>query len=269
KVVVDAESVPAAVAEILADGAARIRCDVLHGSRVGSGSGHDDAVLHRAVLFQRFHDLGHRGPLLPDSDVNADDVAAPLVQDGVERDSSLARLPVADDQLALAAADGNHTVDGLETGLQRLFHRLPIDDHRRYTLESLKCIGRKRDFAIDRLTEGVHYPPDHRLSDWNRHDAAGAFHLVAFLDRLVLAQKHGADLVLFQVERNAKNIIPEINQLTGHHVFEPVNPGDAVADADDRSGLGHIHGRIVVFDFGSEYTRDFVCSDLSHNFPLA
>src|SRR6185312_2476653 len=254
KVVVDAESVPAAVAEILADGASCIGRDVLRGSRIGSGRRHDDAVLHGAALFERFHDLGHRGALLANSDVNANDVASLLIQDGIQRDGSLARLPVADDQLALAAPDGNHAVDGLEAGLQRLFHGLAVNNARRYALESLKCLRRKRAFAVDRLTKGVHYPPNHRLPDRNRHDAAGAFYLVAFFDRPVFAQKHDADLVFFQVERDAEHIIPEIHQFTGHDVFEPVYPGNTVTDTDDRSGLGHIHGRIVILDFGSEYT---------------
>ena len=47
------------------------------------------------------------------------------------RDRGLAGLPVADDQLALAAADRNHRVDGFDAGLQRLFHRLPVDHARR------------------------------------------------------------------------------------------------------------------------------------------
>src|SRR3546814_3363334 len=54
-----------------------------------------------------------------------------LVDDRVDGDGGLAGLPVADDQLALAAADGGHGVDGLDAGLQRLVHRLALDDARR------------------------------------------------------------------------------------------------------------------------------------------
>ena len=42
------------------------------------------------------------------------------------RDGGLAGLPVADDQLALAAADGGHGVDGLDAGLHRLLDRLAL-----------------------------------------------------------------------------------------------------------------------------------------------
>jgi hypothetical protein len=51
-----------------------------------------------------------------------------LVDDRVHRDGGLARLAVADDQLALAAADRDHRVDGLDAGLQRLLDRRPIGD---------------------------------------------------------------------------------------------------------------------------------------------
>ena len=46
------------------------------------------------------------------------------------RDGGLAGLAVADDQLALAAADGDERVERLEAGLHRLVHRLARDDAR-------------------------------------------------------------------------------------------------------------------------------------------
>ena len=47
----------------------------------------------------------------------------------------LAGAPVADDQLALAAPDRDHGVDGLEPGLERLLHRAAIDHARRVALD--------------------------------------------------------------------------------------------------------------------------------------
>jgi hypothetical protein len=46
-----------------------------------------------------------------------------LVDDRVDRDGGLAGLAVADDELALAAADRDHGVDGLDAGLHRLVAR--------------------------------------------------------------------------------------------------------------------------------------------------
>ena len=123
------------VAEVLAHRAAGVRRDVLHRRRIGRRGRDDDGVLHGAVVLERLHHLRHGRALLADRDVDADDVAALLVDDRVERDGGLAGLAVADDQLALAAADRDHRVDGLDAGLQRLFHRLAVDDAGREALD--------------------------------------------------------------------------------------------------------------------------------------
>jgi 5,10-methylene-tetrahydrofolate dehydrogenase/methenyl tetrahydrofolate cyclohydrolase len=84
------------------------------------------------VLPQRLHHLRHGGGLLPDGDVDAEDVRVLLVDESVS--TAIARLPllaIADDELALTAAEGHHRVDGLQPGLQRLLDRLPSDDPRR------------------------------------------------------------------------------------------------------------------------------------------
>ena len=67
---------------------------------------------------------------LADRDVDRDDVRVLVVDDRVDRDRRLAGLAVADDQLALAAADRDHRVDRLQAGLHRLLHRLALDDAR-------------------------------------------------------------------------------------------------------------------------------------------
>jgi len=79
-----------------------------------------------------------------------------------------------------------------------------------------------------------------------------------------LAQEHGADLVLFEVQRDAGHAVRELDHLAGHHLFQAMHAGNAVAHADDRTDFGHIHGGVVVFNLLAQYARDFVCSDLSH-----
>ena len=69
------------------------------------------------VLPQRLDHGGDRRFLLADRHVDADDVFLALVDDRVHRDGGLAGAAVADDQLALAAADGRHRVDGLDARL--------------------------------------------------------------------------------------------------------------------------------------------------------
>ena len=67
--------------------------------------------------FQGGYDLCDLPNTLPDGDVNADDVATFLVDDGINGQGGFAGLPVADDKLALSTADGDHGVYGLYAGL--------------------------------------------------------------------------------------------------------------------------------------------------------
>src|SRR3546814_9976886 len=68
------------------------------------------------------HDLSNGGALLADGNIDAVKLLALivaligglLVDEGVDGDGGLAGLAVADDQLALTAADGNQRVNGLE-----------------------------------------------------------------------------------------------------------------------------------------------------------
>ena len=130
EVVVDDQRVLAVLHPVLAHGAAGIGRQVLVGRRVPGRGHHHHGVLQRLVVLEGGHRLGHRGVLLPDGDVDALHALAGLVDDGVDRHRRLARLAVADDQLALPAPDGRHGVDGLDPGLQGLAHRLAAHDAR-------------------------------------------------------------------------------------------------------------------------------------------
>ena len=114
KIVVNHQRMLAVVAEIFAHGAAGVRGDELHRRGIARRGADDDGVIHRAVLLQRLDHADDGGLLLADGDIDADDVAALLVDDRVDANGGLAGLAVADDQLALAAADGNHRIDGLQ-----------------------------------------------------------------------------------------------------------------------------------------------------------
>src|SRR5262249_34857403 len=71
-------------------------------------------------------------------------------------------------------------------------------------------------------------------------DAVGALDDVAFLDDLVVAQQHGADLVLLEVEHHPDDVVGEREELAGHRLLEPVDARDAVADLDDAADLLHV-----------------------------
>ncbi len=230
QIVVDHQRVPAGVAEVFADRARRIRRDVEHRRGIRRRRGDDDGVAHRVRFFERAHHLRDGRLLLTDRVVDADDALALLVDDRVDRHSGLAGLAVADDQLALAAADRHHAVDRLEPGLHRLLHRLPVDDAGGEALDREELLGLDRPLAVDRLAERVDDAAEHRVADRHRDDAAGALDLVAFLDLLVVAEQHGADAVLFEVQRDAEHAVRKLDHLAGHRPLDAVHARDAVTD---------------------------------------
>ena len=230
---------------------------------------HDDGVVHRAGVGERLHDLRDRRAFLPNAAVNANNVAALLIDDGVKDDSGLAGLAVADDQLALAAADGNHGVNGLDTGLQRLAHRLAIEHAGSDAFERVALLRNDGTFSVQRLTERIHHAADQRLAHRHGHNRVRALDDVAFFQFRRLAEQHDADFFLFEVERDTENIVRESEHLAGHDFFQAMDARDAVADADNRADFVDRNGLLVVLDLLAQNLADFVCLDVRHACSVA
>jgi hypothetical protein len=224
---------PAVVSKVLAHRACRIRSDVQKRRRIGRAGSHNDAVPERVGFLENADDLRNRRLLLADRVVDADHVLVALVDDRVNGDGSLPRLTVADDQLALPAADGHHRVDGFQTSLQRLADRLSIDDARRDTLDRHERLCRDRSFAVDRLAKRVHDAAEQLFAYGHRDDAAGALDDVPFLDLGEFPEEHRAHTVLFEIQRYAEDAVRKFEHLTGHRPLYAVNARDAVTDGHD------------------------------------
>src|SRR5476651_619041 len=222
----------AVVAEVFAHRAAGVGREELHRRRIGRGGGHDDGVFHRAVVLERLHDLGDRRALLANGHVNAVELLALvaalvdrlLVQEGVDGDGGLAGLAVADDQLALAAAD--------------------------------------RDQAVDRIAETVDHAAEQALADRNVDDGAGTLDGVAFADRAILAEDHDADVVALEIERHALDAARELDHLAGLDAVETVDARDAVTNGKDLADLGHFGLGAEVGDLLLQNGRDFGGTDI-------
>ena len=142
----------------------------------------------------------------------------------------LARLAVADDQLALAPTDRRHRVDGLDAGLQRLVHGLAAHDPGRLDLHPAQLGADQVALAVDGLAEGVDDTAEHAVADRHREDAAGRLDGLALLDLVDVAEHDGADRVLVEVEGEADRAVLELQQLVDGGVGQPGHAGDAVTD---------------------------------------
>ena len=197
----------------------------------------------RVGLLEHGRQLRHGRLALPDRDVDADQVTVLVVDDRVDRDRRLAGLAVADDQLALAAADRDHRVDRLQSGEHRLFHRLALDDSGRLVLDRTRRRRPDLALAVERVAERIDDPPEHLLTDGNLQQALGALHGVALDDLLPLAEHHGADVVGLEVERQPGDVVGEFEHLERHAVLEAVDAADAVGDRQHGPDLGEVGAR--------------------------
>jgi hypothetical protein len=184
--------------------------------------------------------------LLADGHVEAVNALALLIDDRVDRDGGLAGAAVADDQLALAAADRDHRVDGLQAGRQGLLDRLARRHAGRLQLDVTGLRGGHGAFAVERLAHGVQHAADDAVAHGHRGDGAGALDRVAFLDLGVRAHDGDTDGILFEVQHDAEDIPGELDHLAGHDVLQTVHARDTIAHLQDRADTLHAEVAVVV-----------------------
>merc|ERR1719209_2532464 len=197
--------------EVLSHGHAGVRGEVLQGGSVGGGSRDDDGVLHGVGVSEPLHNLGNSGPLLADSNVDTVElllgviglVESLLVDDGVNGNGSLASLPVTNDQLTLATANGHKRVNSLDASLHRLRHGLPGDDARGLQADTEPLAGSEGTLAINGVAKSINDPAETLHANWNVDDGTGPLHDIALLDELVVTEDDNTNVVRLQVEGHA------------------------------------------------------------------
>src|SRR5208282_4841054 len=135
EVVIHNQYVAALLHEMLRDAGRGVRCDEGETRWIVALGYDEDRVIHRALFPQGCHGLRDGGRALSDGTVNAQHILVALVKDGIDRDGGLARLTVAENQLALAAPDRNERIDDFQPGLERHRHRRAIHDVRSRTFD--------------------------------------------------------------------------------------------------------------------------------------
>ena len=128
--------------------------------------------------------------------------------------------------------------------------------------------------AVDGLAQGVHHTAQHGVADGDVHDAAGRAALVALLDGVHVAKEDGADGILVEVLRQAKDGAArtragELQQLAGHRGLEARDAGDTVAHLCDHGGLVEVHRGTDVLQLVAQDAHDVAgLNTVTHRFQL-
>ncbi len=92
-------------------------------------------------------------------------------------------MAVADNQFALSPPNRHHGIDGFQSGLQGFTDGLAFDHRRSALFDGPRFFGGDGALAVEGLPQGIDYPADQFLPYRHFHDAAGAFHQIAFLNQ--------------------------------------------------------------------------------------
>ena len=240
EVVIDAECVAHLLAingdtrlhDLFGDRATGERRKVLQWCWIFGARDHHDGVSHGALLLQHGDDGAHRGELLSDCNVDADEALPLLVDDRVDRHGGLAGLTVANDQLALSATDWDECVDRLDARLHWRGDRLAADHARRNALNGATLLCVDRTLAIQWTTERIDNATDQFWPNRHLNNSAGGLDGVALFNALRVTKEHGTNRLFAKVERHTGNAARELKKFRRECARESVDLRDAVANLD-------------------------------------
>ena len=191
------------------------------------------------MLLEVSHKGCHGGSLLADGHINtihrlACLIETLLVDDGIDGNGGLTRLAVTDNQLTLSAADGNHRVNGLQSGLERFLHGLSVDNTRCLSVEwHFESAGQVDvSLTVDGLSERIDDASEHVVVHADGSNTLGTLHHLAFLDTAGRTQEHAAHIVLLEVHHDSHSAVLELQQLVGLCIAQAIDTSHAVAHGE-------------------------------------
>ena len=122
--------------------------------------------------------------------------------------------------------------------------------------------------TVERSAERINYSADHGVTYRNRGELTGAAHLVALFDLQVVAEDHGTDRGLLEVEDLSLGTVLEREQFTGHGVVETVDAGDSVAHLEYLTDLAEVDVTAILANLLGDHRRDLIDSELHSSSSL-
>ncbi len=181
-----------------------------------------------------------------------------MVDNRIYGNGRLACLAVTDNQLALATANRNHGVDGLDAGLQGLLHRLAKYDTRGFALQRhVEQLAFDVPLAVYGMADSVHHAAHQPLAHLDGGDALGAFDRVSLINGGCLGQHHHTHIVFLQVLHDALLPGGELHQFACLGVAKAVDTRYAVTDGQHRAHLFQRHVQMDISQLFLQNCRHF------------
>ena len=185
-----------------------------------------------------------------------------MIDDRVDADSRFTRFAVTDNQFSLAATNGSHGVDRLDSRLHWFGNRLSFGNTRSDDFNRTRFAGIDRSFPIERVAQRIKYAADDRITDGNRKQRAQGFHLIAFVDLEIVAEDDDTDAVFFEVKCQADDATGKLNHFTGSDVGQSMHPCDTITDFENGPDFADINLAFVLLDLLLYDGSNFVSTDL-------
>jgi len=224
---------------------------------------------------QYLNDGGYRGSFLTNGYINAiyritSLVVGTLIDDGINGDGRLTCLTVADNQLALATANGYHGIDGFQTGLKGFLDGL-TENHPGSLAFKRHFGGGVLDgaFAIEGIPQCVDDPAQQAFSSHEGSDFTGTFHGIVFLYQGRVTEQNGSNIVFFEVHCNAPGTVVEFQQLSRADISQPVNADHTVTHLQHDTGFIQLDHVAYALQFVAQEFADFTHFYLLHSYMLA
>ena len=132
----------------------------------------------------------------------------------------------------------------------------------RLELDGPELLGLDGSLVVERHAERVDDATDESLSYRYLQHTAGALDGVAFHDERVFAQQHRADVVLLEVEHEARDVVRQLEHLGHERIAQAVDAGDAVTDFQHRADLVDLDLGLIVLDLGLQDRGDLFGAEL-------
>ena len=236
--------------------------EILHCRRVRGCSCNYHCIIHSTTFTKRIDYTSHSRTFLSYSYINTVNrisclVIRALVDDCINSNSCLSCLTVTNNQLTLSASYRNHSINSLQTSLQRFCYRLTENNSRSLTFKRhLECFSKYVATSIQWNTQRVYYTSQHTLTYIDRSDVFGTFHYHSLLNLVSRTKQDCTHIILFQIHYRTHDTVLEFQQLVSFSITQAIYTSHTITHLQHGTYLIKFKRCIYTFKLLEQYFRD-------------